>query len=176
MAWLVVVGMAGLIIGCAGASAQSGGQRSTRIPTVPAQVQNAPPSDSRPAPQPSPPIGQRIRMAVNEWQGTPHRLGGTGRNGIDCSGFVQRIYQDLFGRAIPRTTGRQVQHGIPVNQRQLAPGDLVFFRPPQKAGHVGIYLGEKEFAHASTSQGVTISRLDEPYWRGCYWTARRYLD
>lgn len=102
-------------------------------------------------------------------------MGGSSRNGVDCSGFVQRLYRDLFDRPIPRSTSLQVQSGRPIERAQLIPGDLVFFKPPYKVRHVGIYLGHGEFAHASTSRGVMISNLSETYWRTCYWTARRYL-
>ena len=118
-------------------------------------------------------IEQRLRYEVGQWKGTPHRMGGTRRSGVDCSGFVQRIFNDLFKVKLPRSTALQVHSGKAVAIDRLRPGDLVFFRPPQKVRHVGIYLGRGEFAHASTSRGVTISRLDTAYWRKSYWTARR---
>ncbi len=122
-----------------------------------------------------PSIEQRLRAAVHQWEGTPHRMGGTTRRGVDCSGFVQRLYQDLFNRHIPRSTALQVRAGTTITLGQVQPGDLVFFRPPYKVRHVGIYLGSGEFAHASTSKGVTVSQMHTPYWRKAYWTARRYL-
>jgi cell wall-associated NlpC family hydrolase len=100
-------------------------------------------------------------------------MGGTRKSGVDCSGFVQRIFNDLFNITLPRSTALQVQTGIAVSIRHLRPGDLVFFHPPDKVRHVGIYLGRGEFVHASTSKGVTISRLNAAYWRNSYWTARR---
>jgi lipoprotein Spr len=103
-------------------------------------------------------------------------MGGESRRGIDCSGFVQRLYRDLFGRRIPRSTALQVKSGRPVGSGQLRTGDLVFFKVPGKGRHVGIYLSRSEFAHASTSQGVMISNLEEYFWRQTYWTARRYLN
>lgn len=121
-------------------------------------------------------IEDMIRSEVLQWQGTPHRLGGTDRHGIDCSGFVQRLYRDLFDRQIPRSTALQSKSGRWIGKEQLCTGDLVFFKDPYKGRHVGIYLGEMEFAHASTSRGVTISSLEEVHWRQSYWTARRYLD
>jgi cell wall-associated NlpC family hydrolase len=103
-------------------------------------------------------------------------MGGTDHSGIDCSGFVQRIYRDLFGLQLPRTTTDQVQYTNKIQSQTLQPGDLVFFRPSQTVRHVGIYLGEGEFAHASKSKGVMVSRMDDPYWREVYWTARRVLS
>ena len=122
------------------------------------------------------PIEDLIRNEVLQWQGTPYRKGGSNRIGIDCSGFVQRLYRDLFDRQIPRSTDLQSRSGQSIGKEQLRTGDLVFFKVPYRGRHVGIYLGEMEFAHASTSEGVTISNLEDPFWRKSYWTARRYLD
>lgn len=121
-------------------------------------------------------MAERLSAEVAKWDGTPHRMGGTSRQGVDCSGFVQRLYKDLFDVQLPRTTTLQVRSGQPVAQGRLTPGDLVFFKPPYKRNHVGVYLGDERFAHASTSKGVTISSLSDAYWRQSYWTARRYLD
>lgn len=118
---------------------------------------------------------QRLRTAVGMWKGTPHQMGGTTRQGVDCSAFVQRLYQDVFNQWIPRTTYLQVRSGQSVDKDLLRTGDLVFFKYPLKGRHVGIYLDQGEFAHASTSKGVTISSLQNNYWRQFYWTARRYL-
>ena len=120
-------------------------------------------------------IEQRLRAEEQQWHGTPYRWGGLSREGIDCSGFVMTVYEDLFGLPLPRTTTAQVEAGEAVSADALQAGDLVFFRTSRKTRHVGIYLGEGEFAHASTSQGVTTSRLDNTYWRKTYWTSRRIL-
>lgn len=119
---------------------------------------------------------QRLRSELQQWEGTPHLMGGTSQRGIDCSGFVQRLYRDIFDRKIPRSTSLQVKAGKSIDKNQLISGDLVFFRLPHKGRHVGIYLGQAQFAHASTSKGVTISSLENRYWRNSYWTARRYLS
>jgi len=120
-------------------------------------------------------MGQQLRSEVHKWVGTPHRMGGTDHSGIDCSGFVQRIYRDLYGLRLPRTTSAQVQYGKKIQDRHLQTGDLVFFLPSRNVRHVGIYLGEGEFAHTSKTNGVMVSRMDDPYWRHAYWTARRVL-
>lgn len=116
-----------------------------------------------------------LRREVARWEGTPHVLGGESRSGLDCSAFVMRLYDDLFGIRLPRTTEAQVQVGQAVAEHALQPGDLVFFQPSRKTRHVGVYLSDGEFAHVSSSQGVTISRLQERYWQDAYWTARRLL-
>ncbi len=116
-----------------------------------------------------------LRAEVDRWIGTPHRLGGLDHRGVDCSGFVFRVYQAVYGIDLPRVTEAQVRVGAEVPRRALQPGDLVFFRLSRKSRHVGIYLHDGAFAHASSSRGVMISRLDEPYWQRRYWTARRLL-
>lgn len=103
-----------------------------------------------------------------EWQSTPYRLGGLSRAGIDCSGFVQLTYRDLFGLQLPRTTIQQATAGRQVSRAELQPGDLIFFRHGQ---HVGIYLENHKFLHASTTRGVMISSLKNSYWARHYWRA-----
>ena len=106
------------------------------------------------------------------WKGTPHQWGGTTRSGIDCSALVQTLYRDVAGVQLPRTTRAQVRTGERVRKRNLQPGDLVFFHL-DKSRHVGVYLGERRFVHASSSHGVMTSSLTESYWASRYWTARR---
>jgi cell wall-associated NlpC family hydrolase len=121
------------------------------------------------------PIEEQIRAVVGRWSGTPHKMGGNDHSGIDCSGFVQRVYLELFQLKLPRSTALQILMGITVSPKELRAGDLVFFSPPNKIRHVGIYLGNGEFAHASTTQGVSISSLNTPYWRDAYWTSKRII-
>ncbi|WP_029134870.1 NlpC/P60 family protein [Sedimenticola selenatireducens] len=117
----------------------------------------------------------RLYRQHQEWRGTPYRIGGQSRQGIDCSGFVQLTYRSRLGVALPRTTGQQATVGQPVQQSELATGDLVFFRIDGKTRHVGIYLEQNRFLHASKSSGVMISPLDSPYWQSAYWKSRRVL-
>ena len=120
-------------------------------------------------------IEKRLRQEYRRWQGTRHRLGGSGRRGIDCSGFVKAVYRDVFNIDLPRSTRLQVRTGQAVSFENLRAGDLVFFSPPSYPRHVGIYLGGFEFVHASKNKGVTVSKIDQYYWRKYYWTARRIL-
>lgn len=121
-----------------------------------------------------------IRQALLEqhrsWAGTPYRLGGDSARGIDCSALVQQVYRDTFDLELPRSTYGQVQEGREIDRQALQAGDLVFFRPPGQYQHVGVYVGDGHFLHASTSQGVTMSRLDNRYWQRYYWQARRALE
>lgn len=123
---------------------------------------------------PESPISEALLRHHQQWQGTPYLLGGDNRKGIDCSAFTQNTFREQFGIEIPRTTLTQLAYGDTVAKHQLKPGDLVFFKTTaNKQRHVGIYLEQQIFLHASTSQGVTLSRLDNPYWASHYWTARR---
>ena len=111
----------------------------------------------------------------HQWRGVPYRYGGVDRNGIDCSAFVARTMSELESLNLPRTTSAQAQLGQPISHGDLSPGDLVFFKTGYSSRHVGIYVGAGRFMHASTSQGVTMSRLDNIYWRSHYWQSRRLV-
>ncbi|MBP5979010.1 MAG: C40 family peptidase [Halomonas sp.] len=120
-----------------------------------------------------------VRQALMEqhqrWAGTPYRIGGTSAGGIDCSALVRNVFRDTFGLELPRSTYDQVHEGRSIDRQELQAGDLVFFRPPGN-NHVGIYVGDGYFLHASTSQGVIISSLDNSYWQRYYWQSRRALE
>lgn len=109
----------------------------------------------------------------DEWHGTPYRLGGTGKMGIDCSAFVQKAFVEAYQLALPRTTKQQSRHGVELTWPEAKYGDLIFFKTRSTTYHVGIYLGNKQFMHASTSKGVIISRIDNPYWISKFWQIRR---
>lgn len=115
-----------------------------------------------------------LRDEYRRWKGTKHKMGGTDDKGVDCSGFVQAVYGSVFDINLPRTTKDQLKWGIPVSRSALQAGDLVFFTPPDYPRHVGIYLDNNQFIHASKTQGVTISHIDPYYWGKYYWTARRF--
>ena len=121
-------------------------------------------------------IESSLRRTVSEWEDTPYRFGGSTRAGADCSGFVMRVYDDVFGIELPRTTRQQVHVGRSLSRSQLRAGDLVLFRTGNTTRHVGIYLSDGEFAHVSTTDGVTVSSLELPYWQESYWTSRRILS
>lgn len=129
-----------------------------------------------PAIQTSDDVEQRLRFEIKQWEKTPHVLGGKGRDGIDCSGFVKVLNQKLFGIELPRTAEEQARMGTPVPGKRLQAGDLVFFLLATKKPHVGIYLSHGEFVHVSNSRGVMISNVNDGYWRNYYWTARRILQ
>lgn len=110
---------------------------------------------------------------LSRWRGTPYEFGGLDTQGVDCSGLTYVVYRELFGTRLPRTTGQQGAIGRAVKRGDLAPGDLVFFKTGVRQRHVGIYVEDNMFLHASRSSGVRLSSLDNRYWRQRYWKARR---
>ena len=120
-------------------------------------------------------IQKQLEAEYQRWQGTRHRMGGSSSSGVDCSGFVKAVYKNIFKMDLPRTTKAQATLGRSVNKTDLQAGDLVFFKPPSYPRHVGIYLSNSEFVHASKTKGVTISKMDPYYWDKYFWTARRLL-
>jgi cell wall-associated NlpC family hydrolase len=118
-------------------------------------------------------IEAQVRAAAEPWMGTPYKFGGESKNGVDCSGLTKALYEEAFNITLPRTTGKQVNRGRQVSRSNLRPGDLIFFRTGDQAKHVGIYLDDRKFVHASSSQGVTISPMKYDYWQEHYWQTRR---
>lgn len=111
---------------------------------------------------------------AHKYKGIPYASGGTTSAGFDCSGFTQKAFSDA-GSSIPRTTGAQFNSGTPVDKGNLQPGDLVFFNTSGNGvSHSGIYIGSSNFIHSSSSKGVMISSINDPYyWGSRYIGARR---
>ena len=104
-----------------------------------------------------------VKVAMG-FLGAPYRLGGSSVTGIDCSGFVKKIYQ-FFNIDLPRTAYEQSRVGMRVSRHELAEGDLLFFNTRKNVGHVGIYIGNNKFVHAcSRKKGVRVDNLDTPYY------------
>ena len=116
---------------------------------------------------------EELREYYQNWRGTRYRLGGVSHAGIDCSGFTALAVRDVYGLSLPRTAREQAMWGKSVGRDDLLPGDLVFFKRGRNTNHVGIYMGNDSFMHASTSQGVMISSLDNVYWRNKFWKGSR---
>lgn len=112
---------------------------------------------------------------LRTWHGTPYRYGGMNRYGVDCSAFVLVTFRDRFALRLPRQTRDQAEVGTRIDKEELLPGDLVFFKTGsgENGLHVGIYDTDNQFIHASTSQGVIKSSLDNVYWNKKFWQARR---
>ncbi|MCW6565086.1 bifunctional murein DD-endopeptidase/murein LD-carboxypeptidase [Yersinia ruckeri] len=121
-------------------------------------------------------IKSKILEQYAGWKGVRYRLGGSSKRGIDCSAFVQLTFREQFGMDLPRSTSEQQDIGKTIQRTKLRPGDLVLFRAGSTGRHVGIYLGNDKFVHASTSIGVTISNLSDKYWNKRYQDGRRVLS
>ncbi|MBN2543939.1 excinuclease ABC subunit UvrC [bacterium] len=115
---------------------------------------------------------------VNLYLGAPYLYGGTTRNGIDCSGYTQILYKKAFGINLPRTVSDQYKLGESVKRKNLEVGDLVFFNTSddKQVDHVGVYLGNEKFTHASTTHGVVITPLSVGFYNLRYTGARRLID
>lgn len=121
----------------------------------------------------APPLRVSLEAQHEDWKGVPYRYGGLSPRGVDCSGFVYLTFLSRLGMEVPRTTTELLQSGEKVKRDEIQVGDLVFFRTGPGNRHVGIYMGNGDFLHASTSQGVMTSSLSNPYWHRRYWQARR---
>lgn len=120
-----------------------------------------------------------LMQHVINYLGIPYHYGGNSRKGMDCSAFTYRVFSEGFGIELPRSTRAQYHTGVRVKKRALMPGDLLFFRTRRgRVSHVGIYVGEGLFAHASINHGITISPLESPYYKKRYAGAKRviYVD
>ncbi|TCJ12558.1 hypothetical protein EPD60_14910 [Flaviaesturariibacter flavus] len=115
-----------------------------------------------------------LLVLMDDWWGTKYRLGGNDRSGIDCSGFTCMLYREQFQVLLPRTARDQFAATRSVDPSQLKEGDLVFFTTGGSITHVGFYLQNNKFVHASTSEGVTISDLNDRYWQARFAGAGRW--
>ena len=116
----------------------------------------------------------KLYQFVYDWLGTPYRLGGDSKRGIDCSKFSLAVYENVFNTTIGYNSRNQYANVTPVSRKELQAGDLVFFKIRSKSiTHVGVYLGDDKFAHASSSKGVMVSNLNEAYWKRYYYNGGR---
>ncbi len=108
--------------------------------------------------------------------GAPYKYGGNTKEGVDCSGFTCTVYADAVKKLLPRSTREQYQTGMPVEKHDLQFGDLVFFNTTGRGpSHVGLYIEDDLFVHASVVAGVTISSLESTYYRKRFLGARRVV-
>lgn len=108
---------------------------------------------------------EKLYFYIDNWLGTPHKMGGTTKSGIDCSGFVSNVYTEIYNEKLPRTSREMADQIKSKKQDKLKEGDLVFFAfGGGKIDHVGIYLHNNRFVHVSSKKGVIISNLEESWY------------
>jgi lipoprotein Spr len=118
-----------------------------------------------------------LLQKIDEWWGTPYALGGNSKRGVDCSYFTLDVMNAIYNTNLKRTAAEQYEQSEKIDWSDLKEGDLIFFKTDgsRSISHVGIYMTNNKFAHASTSQGVTISDLSEPYWQKRLYSLGRVL-
>jgi cell wall-associated NlpC family hydrolase len=121
---------------------------------------------------------EKILFEVIKYLDTPYKYGGNSSKGIDCSAFTKQVFENSVTLDLPRSAREQYGVGEKISKDELKFGDLVFFntRRRNNPGHVGIYLGDNQFVHASRTLGVTVSSLDEKYYKTRYIGARRVIE
>lgn len=112
---------------------------------------------------------------IDSWMGSPYKYGGHSRSGTDCSGMVMEIFLSVYGVSLPHSSVEMYKHCDAIDEGDLRVGDLVFFSfvNSGKISHVGIYIGDGRFAHATTRRGVMINHMDERYYRRGFVAAGR---
>ncbi|WP_257669504.1 C40 family peptidase [Parapedobacter tibetensis] len=116
----------------------------------------------------------KLYQFIYEWIGTPYRLGGKTKKGVDCSKFAYELYEQVFNTTLGYNSRNIYTQVNPIRKDELKPGDLVFFKiRSRNITHVGVYIGDDKFAHASSSRGVMISNLNEAYWKRYYYNGGR---
>jgi cell wall-associated NlpC family hydrolase len=119
----------------------------------------------------------KMMREISKYMGVSYVHGGSSVDGMDCSGYIMTVYKNSMGILLPRSSYEQSSRGTAVELSELKFGDLIFFNTTgESASHVGLYLGDDLFAHASVSLGVTISSLQSTYYVKRYECARRIVE
>ncbi|MES2567983.1 MAG: C40 family peptidase [Bacteroidota bacterium] len=117
---------------------------------------------------------EKLYLFIDEWQGVTYKYGGKDKSGIDCSGLTSTLYSKVYNKTISCSTKALVGEVKKIKQSELKEGDLVFFETNGRSiSHVGVYLQNNKFVHASTKKGVMISDMNEPYFIKTYVSSGR---
>ncbi len=107
---------------------------------------------------------EKLYRFIDEWMGVPHQGGGMSKRGTDCSGFTSILFKEIYKKDLPRSAADMAGFVKRKYEEQLQEGDLVFFDFSRPFDHVGVYLKNNRFVHVSTSRGVIISNLKDPWY------------
>jgi murein DD-endopeptidase / murein LD-carboxypeptidase len=111
---------------------------------------------------------------IDEWYGVPYKYGGKNKNGIDCSNFTSTLYKEIYNKSFSGNSASIFDQCKVISKNQLKEGDLLFFKIENNTiSHIGIYLQNNKFVHATTKKGVMIDDLDEPYYKKYFFKAGR---
>jgi len=118
---------------------------------------------------------KQLLATVSDWLGTPYRSGAASKKGTDCSGFVSKVFQEVYGVTLTHSSRSMFQSVARIKKSAIKAGDLVFFRrgPGQPIYHVGIYLNNNKFIHSASNGGVMVSSLNQAYYARNYYAAGR---
>lgn len=117
---------------------------------------------------------KRIVENAQDWLGVPYLWGGNTKRGVDCSGLVKNVYDEV-GINLPRTAQTQYDYSEKIKDNQRRTGDLVFFSKGKKISHVGIYIGDGEIIHSASGKGVVRQSLSDSYLQSIYVGTGRVL-
>ena len=116
----------------------------------------------------------KLYRFIDEWYGVPYKYGGKAKTGVDCSGFTTILLQDVYGKTFVGSANSMYEACDNVNEKNLKEGDLVFFKiNSSKVSHVGVYLQNRRFVHASSKRGIVINNLDEAYYKKYFFKGGR---
>ncbi len=119
---------------------------------------------------------KKLITCLASWLGTPYKYGGNTKQGTDCSGLVLQVYKEVYNKDMYRSSADQLKNVTQIARSELQAGDLLFFKiSGENISHVGIYIGENKFIHASTKRGVVINSLDEDYYKKYFFVAGRVI-
>jgi murein DD-endopeptidase / murein LD-carboxypeptidase len=118
-----------------------------------------------------------LYFEVFDWLGTPYVYGGKSKRGIDCSAFVAQVYKRIYGKALSGAVSDIFNKCLEVDESQLNEGDFVIFNIGGRyLSHIGVYLQNRRFAHATVHGGVMVNSLDEPYYKRYYYKSARLIE
>ena len=117
----------------------------------------------------------KLYRFIDDWYGVPYKYGGQSKAGVDCSGFINTLFIDVYDKKVPRTTSQIAKESKSISKTKMQEGDIVIFDiQGKKHSHAGVYLKNGKFVHASSSKGVIISNLNSSYYQKAFGKAGRF--